>query len=1114
MTSVRNLAHGLRGRPGARAGVGSPPSRLRAVGALALCALACAPRSLPSPRPSLIGPVADGGAPASPARWRFHPPSLPAFHASAAVGEQTLLVGEHGERWLLGTRAEAAAARAPETRVGVLPGGAGWVFFGASGTTYEAEEPLGPFLRAASPPTLLHGVSATSRAILARRAGGHLTRSADLGVSWEAVGPPDLLVADAALEPGGRGLAIAIPERLFFPADHGKSWSPLDQPTVGALSVEVRQARLIVEGALGSYALTDAPSPALTPVTRAATPPLHRYRIKPARGPSANAIAAGTAVVTGGRYLELVAETGRRPGLALLAGPLEGPLRRRSIEAGQSCRSARIAAHGSHVELACSGQDAAETTLDQVVGPGLLSFWRSDDGGRSWRHESLAARGDLDRLRMAVGPEGELLLGGVCSSQDPVTRCHPLGILYRQSGAPPEDAKRPARTRRESAARAAANAPREHLATAVAPSLRRAPLALAFGPTGIAYALGFRTKGGDLAVFVSQDGGRSFSARDLVERSASGQGASEDGGSSWRDDDEDDDDTPAVESFAVGADGAVALVLRRWGSLPYWVLDAEGRTIATSTSPGESDALGACGRRGLAQSTGDGKTWETLDGGVSWQPAGSWPTRACRIASESGDGECSAVIACAPAGCVLGDELTRLGWRSDPEAQDLEIPALPALTTARAAPPARTPISCTLGTDAWRVLDHATTLPDASDAAIGDVAWFVPVEDRQRGALGVWNATTGAKARVEYVPLLGALPPTGEYAQKLSPQVEGAAALRFRLPTPQDPRLSAIEVAWQNLFERRVVRASLGQPVPYRPGDFQAGRGRAKRASPALLSIASGGIYLRPHGSAGDHQPTYFLDGRRVEEIPPLAWPAEPRIRGRTEIAHLDQHVPFLLTGDGSILVRAVREGNSWALAAAAIGPAAHDALGLSVEARVAYHGANAAIAVQIRDQETGHVQAWLYPIATQGAVGLPPIPLPGQGSLADPPPACTAEERASTPRSVASAVPGTGHAVIVADAREPLRLLTTGDAVLHGTPERACVAAFHAVPGGPMRTELDVVSAILPLSDLEHAWLFRPVAAGTEGSGVEYRSMSCRFDPGAEIPDDRAPSPAATPAP
>jgi hypothetical protein len=33
--------------------------------------------------------------------------------------------------------------------------------------------------------------------------------------------------------------------------------------------------------------------------------------------------------------------------------------------------------------------------------------------------------------------------------------------------------------------------------------------------------------------------------------------------------------------------------------------------------------------------------------------------------------------------------------------------------------------------------------------------------------------------------VLGALPPTGEYAQKLSPQVEGAAALRFRLPTPQ-----------------------------------------------------------------------------------------------------------------------------------------------------------------------------------------------------------------------------------------------------------------------------------------------------------------------------------------
>ena len=1093
--------------------MGSRPGRLRAAGALALCALSCAPRSLPSPRPSLIGPVADGGGSASPARWQFHPPSLPAFHASAAVGEQTLLVGEHGERWLLGTRAVAAAARAPETLVGVLPGGAGWVFFGASGTTYEAEEPLGPFLRAASPSAPLYGVSATSRAILALRAGGHLTRSADLGVSWEKVGPPDLLVSDAVLEPGGRGLAITIPERLFFTNDHGETWSPLDQPTVGALSVQVRQARLIVDGALGSYALTDAPSPVLTPVARAAAPALFRSRIKPSRGPSADAIATGSAVVTGGRYLELVADTGRRPGLALLAGPLEGPLRRRSLGTGQSCRSARIAAHGPYVELACSGQDADETTLDGVVGPGMLSFWRSGDGGQSWQRESLTARGELGRLRMAVGPAGELLIGGVCSDSDPIARCRPLGIRYRKPGAPPEDARRPARTRRGGAPREAAAAPREHLAAAVAPSLRRAPLALAFGPTGIAYALGFRTKGGGLAVFVSKDAGRSFAARDLVDPSASGEREPDDGGSSWNDDDEDDSDL-TIESFAVGEDGAVALVLRRWGTLTYWVLDAEGRALTTSTNPEESDTLGACGRRGLAQSTADGTTWETLDGGVSWQPAGRWPTRGCRIASESGDGDCSVAIACAPAGCVLGDELTRLGWRSDPEAQDLEIPTVPESMTSQPATPTRTPISCALGADAWRVLDHATTLPDASDAAIGDVAWFVPVEDRQHGAVGVWNATTGAKARVEYVPLLGAVPRAGEYAQVLSPQVEGAAALRFRLPTPQDPRLSAIEVAWQNLFEHRVVHASLGQAAPYRPGDFQPAPGPVKRATPALLSIASGGIYLRLHGSMGDHQPAYYLDGQRVEEVPPLVWPAEPRLRGRTEIAHLDQHVPFLLTGDGAVLVRAIREAGSWSLDAAAIGPAAHDSLGLSLEARIAYQGANAAIAVQIRDPETGQAQAWLYPIATKGAVTLPPIPLPWQGSLADPPPACSAQERASTPRSVASAAPGTGHAVIVSDAREPLRLLTTGDAVLHGTPARACVAAYHAVPWGPVRAETDVVSAILPLSDLEHAWLFRPLAAGAEGSGVEYRPMACRFDPGAEIPDDPTPGSSPTPAP
>ncbi len=1083
----------------------------RAAGALALCAAACAPRSLPSPRPSLLGPVVDASGAISPARWRFHPATLPAPLASVAVGDETLVVGAHGERWLLGKHAVAAAVRAPEALVGVQPGGAGWLFLGESGTTYEAEEPLGTFLRSAAPAVPLHGVSATSRAILGIRAGGRLTRSADLGRSWADAGPPGLLVADAALEPGGRGLALAIPERLLFTDDHGATWAPLDAPTVGALAIDARQSRLSVAGALGAYALTDAPAPALTPFAGKPARAPKRTSARPARGPDATAIAAGSAIVTGGRYLEIVTASSGKGGLALLAGPLEGPLRRRSIDAGTGCRAARIAANGPHLELSCTGDVSPSAATAQVAGPGVLSFWRSQDGGAKWQRESFVARGNLGALRMAVGPAGELLVSGVCAGEARAGPCKAHGIHVRKQGPPPERATKPSRTRRAGEPRSSAPPPSAHLAAAVAPSLRRAPLSLAFGPTGRAYALGRRTKGGDLAVFVSQDGGRTFAAHDLVERSASAGGEPDTDQSRWNNDG-DDDDNAVVESFAVGDDGMIALVIRRWGALTYWVLDAEGRSIATTTGPEDTDTLGACGRRGLALSTADGTTWETLDGGVSWQHAGRWPTRACQIAVAGGEDACSVTVACSPSGCVLGDELTRLGWGTDPGALDIEAPPLPEPPVARPAPPPRTPISCALGAEPWRVLDHATTLPDATEAAIGDVAWFLPAEDDKSGKAGVWNATGGAKARVEYVPLLGPLPRPREYAQLLSPQVEGAAALRFRLPTPQDPRLGAIEVAWQNLFERRVVRTSLGRSVPYRPGDYQRAPGTTERATPALLSIASHGIYLQLHGATGTNQPAYFLDGRNVEEVPPLAWPGELTIRGRTEIAHLDGHVPFVLVDGGSVLVRATRTGDSWSFGAIALGPADPESLGLAQQSRIAYQGANVGIAVQITDEATGRTQAWLHPIAAQGAVTLPPIPLPWQGSLAEPPAPCSPQDRASSPRSIAPATPGKRHPVIVSDAREPLRLLATDDAVLHGTPDRPCVAAFHAIPTPPARAEADLVSAILPMGDLEHAWLFRPIAVPPNGSGVEYRPMACRFDPGAELPDDTATTLAPTP--
>ena len=97
----------------------------------------------------------------------------------------------------------------------------------------------------------------------------------------------------------------------------------------------------------------------------------------------------------------------------------------------------------------------------------------------------------------------------------------------------------------------------------------------------------------------------------------------------------------------------------------------------------------------------------------------------------------------------------------------------------------------------------------------------------------------------------------------------------------------------------------------------------------------------------------------------------------------------------------------------------------------------------------------------------------------------------------------GTRHAVIVTDPIEPLRTLLTADAVLHGSPEAPCLAAFEAfLVSAEQSGAVEPEQAIVLLGSQEHSFLFRvPAANRGEVASVEYRTMSCRPDPGAEAP-------------
>jgi hypothetical protein len=178
----------------------------------------------------------------------------------------------------------------------------------------------------------------------------------------------------------------------------------------------------------------------------------------------------------------------------------------------------------------------------------------------------------------------------------------------------------------------------------------------------------------------------------------------------------------------------------------------------------------------------------------------------------------------------------------------------------------------------------------------------------------------------------------------------------------------------------------------------------------------------------------------------------------------------------------------------------------------ITYQAGRGALHVEELDERGRGARARLFPLRATGAVIDAPTAVPTELDLPSQPTPCSAAERAASARLVARGYPGARHPVVVSDAIEPPRSLLSGDAVLHGSRQSPCAAAFeiHPAPGGAPDPGV-AEGGIILLDDLEHAWLFRkPRDTNAEGPRVEYRSMSCRFDPALELPPEILDAPEA----
>lgn len=1039
-------------------------------------ALACSPGSQAGANlPRRLPLTADGAmAPVypSPARLAYHPREPARSLARLSLpGGKSLLVGERGERWLFQPGVPhlgAASMLAPESLITAIRADGKYWFIGQSGTSYEASSALGDFKRFNAPAEALTGVSAAGRAVIGIGQEQSLLRSGDLGVTWVRVGPAKASLVDVALDPSGRGIALSVPESFYATRDFGESWEPSPVQPIGALELEAR-----IDGTI--EALTPLGPKRWNAETfgfENSSGPSQEFSLPPPPlAPDAGALAEGRATFAGGSYLELRSAGHDR--WELLRGPVPGALSRRGVPGAAGCKSVRLAAFAPWVSFACFRDTAGVRTQP-------VEIWASSDHGQSFRRSPGRLDANLGSFRFAISREGRWIAAGTCPPGKTGTECEPTGLqIARQteSSGSSERAERGGATFRAAGIASAA------------PSLSRTALGVGVSADGrTAYAVGRRTKSGSFAIFVSKDGGRTFESEDLEL----GAIAADEDNSAFV------EGSPGtrLEWISAAEDGTVALCFVHYGKRTLVVTDDRGKLLSTATPPEERALLSATGLRALAVIPESKQIWESLDGGVTWDLSGRLPIDLC-----PGDEACDVPVRCGPQACIIGHELTRSGWGRENRAESVLLLPPPRPVPPPASRGLSTPIACTPGQTDFQPLPGVSSAPRALAAAIGSAAWYAVGEDPDTASVTSYHARDG---KLDPVRLLLPVARPEAYAFRSVGQYEGVAAIRYRLPEakPGRTQLSDVEVVWDDVLSGTRGRALLAEGGEHIPGDYVVGRGRAHRAEPEFVSIASGGIYLRLHARS-PQQPTLFLGSESVDRLPPVAWPPDERFPSRMEMIHADGvHTPVLLVRGGAAVVRAHPAKSGFDFDAFASGMIDPATFGLIQTQSIAYLAGRAGLHLEVFNGSGSVSYSRIFPFLSTGEVLGPPVEVPTQRALGALPVACNRAQRKRTPRVVAEPQSGTQHPVLIQDPALGSLPMLTRLAVLYGTREQPCASAFEAWGAPAERTDAVSESALVLLEDLEHSVLFRMVEE-RGARRIEYRSMTCRFDPNLELPPE-----------
>lgn len=1120
--------------------------------ALHASAPACTPATTQTGGPKAPTRKVDAGpAFTSPARWMAFPQTVGMAQATLLLDDgKCLVTTDDGQRWLVTPKDPASrcvgrgvATGSPtyESLVGAQRVGQEYRFVAEGGAVYTSREPNGPFSRYVKAPTYLRHVTARGAAIVGLDdLGGTYFYEAD---AWKKASvPKGASGVDVAADDQGRVLWLGAPESMLLSTDAGRTFAPPPSalPRIGAHEVGfTKGGKLAVRGVLGSFVWDGA---SVAPTSEAlVSVDVPDVEIEPSPGPRASLALEQRATFDGSRYYEL-GEPSEAARYVLAKSSFGGEPDSVPLDELESCDSVKLAAASGLLGFACIKEAPDQPSL-------LAELYKSEDGGATLSLVTTLTTPSLSDLSFAVAADGTMLVLGAC--KPPSAKAEGDKPDADKPDADKAAAK-PAATVEEAPAACNPKAPLyvhdSGLNVGTVPYLEeasaRSPLLSPDGRT--AYFIGRNRRDSQPVIFVSKDGAKTFQMRTIEGPQAS----------SWVEDEGADVESGYVRPLylteaswlTIDETGSIGVVGERDLGLSWITLDADGRLANVGEPPEPSFMLGGVGSRVLALAYGsmDGvlRTFESMDGGVTWAEVTTTP-------AVQRYGERGGSIVCGQGGCLLGDELARVGWEGQAETPftmaeelfadgpetKLAVPLACQLTPKTEWVPIEGRPEERPSGSGYAAYGGSPNMPRMREVFRGKTLWSV-LTIAEDGSVNITSATfpekeTGAPS-VSKKPLLPASKPpkNGSLLTTVRAQAEGYVAVRGVIPYAKSggydtsKKLENLELAWQNQLTGTLAKKQVSLDA-----NWASSLASGSSMRPSLLTVTMQGVTLQATAASKalyvDGQTTLSfdypnlsalaIDGRAVGRADATFMNGRPFavvIADRSPTAQVVLTAPASVTAKG----KGAKEGPAPAPAAMTIGPS-----NASVE--WIYSGERVGFATTLPSpDDPQQVSTFGFMLEPDGQLSAP-LDLPVLAGMGDKPQPCSAEDKKSTPRVVAAhfnvgyggpRVDEGRRAVMVTDTQsapsstfgasglDPLWLLTDG-AVLHGSKKDPCLAGWRA--SGTRAGFVAVIGA-----NLDQAFLIRQQsgvrphkASGTTRwqQYLEARPMTCRYQPDLAVPYD-----------